>query len=501
MAKRKITINGMTYPSLKEAAKYFGVNPLKVSNRLRMGWGIDEAFELKKRIPPKCKRGNPISVMTSKGLKHYESVKEAADSFGLDARTVRARLTVYGWSPEMALGLVQPKKRKVHNRIPVDIIVEGVRYKYPSVSEAAKAMDLSEFLVFCRMNRDGWSIEEALELVPPQEHTKKCYGYIYVATNTINGKQYVGKTMRNVENRWKEHVLFANQETEVNKNSLSAAIVKYGDDAFSFLQVAKALTYAELNKLERYWIKKLNTIFPKGYNLTRGGSGLSFGLPIMVDGINYPSIADAARKYGFKDSLIPERLRYGWSVEQAFELVPPPETHKFTGRNIEVNTGKNVLKFNSIADMARHFDLPFPRVLQRLVRLNWTPEEAVGLAPPRKWVHPKHSLTLTINGKVRHFRSRSEAAKKYGFKRWETIRKRLKRGWSLEQALGINASPENKYKQKKIRVVINGKEVVYNSQIEAAEAYGISFKKVSARIKLGWSFEEALGIVPRKRKK
>ena len=35
---------------------------------------------------------------------------------------------------------------------------------------------------------------------------------------------------------------------------------------------------------------------------------MSFGLPLMVDGINYPSISDAARKYGFKDKLISERL-------------------------------------------------------------------------------------------------------------------------------------------------------------------------------------------------
>lgn len=501
MAKKEITINGKAYPSIKDAAESFGLNPKMVRARLNKGWNLEEAFEHKKRLAQKPSRRNPISVKTSEGIRHYESVKEAALSFGLGPGTVRARLTARGWSPEKALGLVKPEKRKAHNRISVDITVDGVRYKYESVSEAAAALGLSEFLVFGRLNRDGWSLEQALELVSPPEHTKRCYGYIYVATNRDNGKQYVGQTMRNVKDRWERHVLSSTQQSRVNEKSLAAAIMKYGGDAFSVEQVATALTISELNKLERYWIKKLNTSSPKGYNLNRGGSGVNFGQPITVAGIKYRSISDAAREYGFKDRLILDRLRYGWSIDQALELTPLPETHKFTGRSIEVNTGERALTFNSIADMARHFDLPVATVLQRLTKLDWSPEEAIGLVPPRKWVHPKHALKLIVNGKEQRFTSRSEVARKYGFKRWATIQKRLNRRWSLEQALGLSPPPENKFETIEIRVVVKGKEMVYSSQTEAAKAHGISFKKVSARRRLGWSLEEALEIVPRRKLK
>lgn len=134
--------------------------------------------------------------------------------------------------------------------------------------------------------------------------------------------------------------------------------------------------------------------------------------------------------------------------------------------------------------------------MQSLIKLHWTPEQAVGLAPPKKWVHPDHAITLSIKGEERSFLSKADLATQYGFKRWETISKRLKRGWTLEQALGLDPPPKNKFETIEIKVLIDGKEVTYSSQTEAAKAHGISFKKVSARRKLNWTLEEALEIVP-----
>lgn len=495
---RKIVLNGKLYSSIKKVAENFGQKPKVVRTRLSRGWNLEESLQINKRSKRKYVQSVPLSVNTSNGVMQFESIKEAALYFGLNPDTVRARLKNSGWSPEKALGIIEPEKRKAHNRIPVDITVDGIRYNYESITAAARAMGLSEFLVFCRVNRDGWSLEQALELVPLPEHTKKCYGYIYTVTNLKNGKKYVGQTMRAVENRWEQHIMLVMQKSEVNKNSLASAIIEYGYDAFTIEQVATATTYAELNELERCWIKKINTLAPNGYNLNRGGSGVITGRPIIVEGITYPSISTAAREYDFNDRLILDRLRYGWSIEQAFELTHPPESHKFAGRTIKVNIGKEEHIFNSIADLARFFELPVSTVMQRLVKLGWTPEEAVGLVPPKKWVHPKHALTLVVNGKEQRFISKAEVATNYGFKRWSTIEKRLRRGWSIEQALGIAEPPKNKFAPVEIQVTINGKEVTYSNQTEAAKAHGISFKKVSARRKIGWSLEEALEIVPRK---
>lgn len=495
---KKTFINDTTYSSLAEAAGSFGLESKLVRTRLSRGWSLEESLQIKKRPDRKPARSIPVSLETNEGLRQFDSIKEAAAYFGLNPSIVRARLRKFGWSLEQALGIVAPEKRKAHNRISVDITVDSVKYNYDSISEAAKARGLSEFLVFRRINRDGWSLEQALELVPLTEHMRHCYGYIYIVTNLKNDKKYIGQTMRTIQNRWEQHVMLVTQKSKINKNSLLSAIMDFGHENFKIEQVAVAATYAELNLLERYWIKKLNTIAPNGYNLNRGGSGIITGQSVLVEGITYPSISAAAREYDFYDRLILDRLRYGWSIEQALEITTPPESHKFAGRNIKIQIDKKEHVFKSIADLARFFDLPVSTVSQRIIKLNWTAEEAVGLVPPRKWVHPMHELSLVINGKEKHFVSKAEVATKYGFKRWSTIEKRLKRNWTTEQALSLVAPPKNKFFPVEIQVNIDDNVVTYFSQVEAARAHGISFKKVSARRKIGWSFEEALEIIPRK---
>jgi hypothetical protein len=496
VAKQSIKIRCVDYSSITAAAKAFDLNPKLVQGRLNSGWELHEAFELIERPTRKPARRSPISVKTPQGVKEYSSIKEAALEYGLDPRVVRARLTTHGWSVEKALGLVPPDRRKAHNRKKVEFNLKGKKYTYESVSAAAKAMGLSEFLVFGRLNARGWTIEQALELVPPPAHTKTCYGYIYLVINLVNGKQYVGQTMRTVEDRWETHIQSAKKETQRGKHSLAQAILDFGISAFSIRQMDTASTHSDLNRLERYWIKKSNTLAPYGYNLNRGGSGVSKGQPVIVNGVKYCSISDAAREYNLKDRLVLDRLRYGWEIEQALELKPAPESHKYAGRSISLSVENKELTFESIGGLARYFNLSTAIVMQRIVKLNWTPEQAVGLVS-KKWVHPMHAITLKISGEDRHFFSKADAAAQYGFNHWATVEKRISRDWSLEQALGIDAPPKNKFETKEVKVLIEGVEVTYSSQSEAARTHGISFKKISARRNLGWTYEEALEIVPR----
>ncbi|KAF7777291.1 hypothetical protein PMAN_a2543 [Pseudoalteromonas marina] len=498
MAKQGIEVDGIAYSSISEASEQYHLNPKLIVGRLRSGWSIEEAFELAPRRKLEPNRRQSISVKVNGKLKSYSTIKDAADEYGIEPKLVRARLTNFNWTPEEALGIIErDSKRIAHNRKEVKFSINGVDYHFLSVTEAAKSQGLNEFLVFNRLNSRGWSIEQALELATPPAHTKKCYGYIYLIKNNINSKYYVGQTMSPVTERWKSHVGLASKGKTKSKHSLSAAILRYGADAFDITIIDHADSINELNKLERYWIKKLKTKYPDGYNLNRGGSGFSKGRSVVLENLTFPSVSEAARAYGFKYRLVADRLRYGWTLEQAFELAPAPETHKFAGRKFTIKDSGNMLTFNSVGELASSYNLPTARVLQRLVKLNWTPEQAVGLVEPPKWVHPMHSFQLEINGKTRRFKSKAEAAAFYGFDRWETIRKRLSRGWTLEQSLGLETPPINKHATKLIDVEINGNKVKYSSMSKAAEANGVCFKRVSARLKLGWSYEEALEIRPR----
>ena len=94
---------------------------------------------------------------------------------------------------------------------------------------------------------------------------------IYMIKNNINGKVYIGQS-KNIYERWTKHKTELNANRHVNKH-LQGAWNKYGSNAFSFLIVEECLEY-ELNQKEQYYIKFYNS-FDTGYNLDKGGKGIS----------------------------------------------------------------------------------------------------------------------------------------------------------------------------------------------------------------------------------
>ena len=94
------------------------------------------------------------------------------------------------------------------------------------------------------------------------------YGIIYCITNTVNGAQYVGQTTYALKVRWRHHLRCARQ---VHGGALQNAIRKYGHAVFKIEQMDSAKSQEDLNEKEIYWIAQLNTLAPRGYNLTGGG--------------------------------------------------------------------------------------------------------------------------------------------------------------------------------------------------------------------------------------
>lgn len=102
-------------------------------------------------------------------------------------------------------------------------------------------------------------------------------GYIYCIVNTINGKKYVGQTIRSVASRFREHMSPKSQCPKMRN-----AVQHYGEAAFQYtiLETFHETTREELaNKLndaERHYITKYNCI-TEGYNCAQGGQGASIG--------------------------------------------------------------------------------------------------------------------------------------------------------------------------------------------------------------------------------
>jgi group I intron endonuclease len=91
---------------------------------------------------------------------------------------------------------------------------------------------------------------------------------IYKATNTINGKIYIGFDS-DWPNRQKEHKYSIKNRNQKFYNALR----KYGWDNFIWevIYQSKDSTHC-LNIMEPYFIKEYNS-FNEGYNLTLGGEG------------------------------------------------------------------------------------------------------------------------------------------------------------------------------------------------------------------------------------
>lgn len=98
-------------------------------------------------------------------------------------------------------------------------------------------------------------------------------GYIYLITNLINNKLYVGQTVHTIQDRWTKHV----SESHAKDNDYSLlhrAIVKYGETNFDIKELEKCESEL-LNEREKFWIKHYDTYYThdKGYNMTYGGDG------------------------------------------------------------------------------------------------------------------------------------------------------------------------------------------------------------------------------------
>lgn len=88
--------------------------------------------------------------------------------------------------------------------------------------------------------------------------------HIYLVTNTITGKQYVGQTT--IERNKVGHGY-----------AMTDAYNAYGKDAFTYEKISTGINNRNtLNYIEKFFIKAFNTISPNGYNIEAGGSDKGF---------------------------------------------------------------------------------------------------------------------------------------------------------------------------------------------------------------------------------
>lgn len=196
-------------------------------------------------------------------------------------------------------------------------------------------------------------------------------GFIYLITNKVNGKKYVGQTRNTIQKRWNGHKSSANSENKESKQALHFAMNKYGIENFivECLDNFSCKTIDGLSKIlnekEIYYIDLFDTTTPKGYNLTLGGDSGNIRdcksvYQYTLDSVfveKYDSLAIAADKTGLNNKAISmcclHHLKTSGGYIWEFEGVEPRKYKRKDGQREDSRIkqytldGKYVQTFNN----------------------------------------------------------------------------------------------------------------------------------------------------------
>ena len=502
-----INILGVNYSSKTEAANYYGVKVGTVIQRLAAGWTNEEAFVLGKRINAKRTRWT-VKV------------------FGIEYPNMRAAIVANGAAYKRVI------LRKAAGSSLEDSIKDAIEAKNQTLENIRHKNNRLE-----RQQEFNQHLLNAPRVID---------GKIYLITNTVNDKKYVGLTARPLTFRFSMHKRAA-LKGGGQIGGLMDAMRLHGSEAFSIELLQKCDTDTEMAAAEIEWISKLNTVYPNGYNRNKGGSLGGFADVYVLEGKTYLGLTELAEAYGVKEITMHKRMQSGrWSLEQAVGLAAPPSRLDIVGKNNKSVTVEGVT-YKKINDACRRYAID-KRVFNYRIRFGWTIEEALELIerPKKKFIVAnnefdtfrqacdyyainykkaesrmrlgwrleevfglaeriterrisrsgvstesiKKSKAISIEGRT--FNSLSNLSDFYNIKPG-TLSYRLRNGWSAEQAVGLVPPPQNNAKIKSI--TIRGK--AFRSLPEACRHFKKNVDRVQSRIRLGWTLEQALGLKER----
>ena len=193
--------------------------------------------------------------------------------------------------------------------------------------------------------------------------------YIYCYINKINGKKYIGQT-NNLERRKKQHIqdsIHCHKGHEISYElPFHRAIRKYGIDNFEYkiLEIINTEDWNEVNSLESKYIKKENSLVPKGYNLqcegtANKGKNKSFLSEENIKNIindlkNKEYIPNIAEKYQLSRSYISD-INNGRCLRQKNEKYPLQQNRITNDEYLQIIDLLKNTKY-SIREIARYMN-------------------------------------------------------------------------------------------------------------------------------------------------
>ena len=378
---KKVVYKGITYPNLKHLAEAFGKNAEMLRRKIRDGQTVDEALtkKVEKRI-----RVDAKSIEFNGNF--YPSIQTLVDKYQVKSSVFKKRIK-RGWTIEQALEIedAPPRFRNFEGH------ARDTKWK------------------------NERSTATGVEPVPDAEGYK-----LYLICNKKSPKQYVGITIGSLESRLKQHFSAARRG---RKGALQNAINFYGEENFTIELISNnARSFDELQDLEINEIAKRDCI-KNGYNSAYGGS-LGTSKQITVDGRTFPSFAQAAEHYGIDVAVFSLRItRLKWTPEEAVGLVE----RNWSGKSKSIKVDE--IEFASIRQAAIHFGRKIALVYAR-GEMGWTPKQALDLESPPQTAKFT-GKEITAFGKT--YKSIAAAAKDLGIS-VSPFRLRMVKGLTAEEA-------------------------------------------------------------------
>ena len=203
---------------------------------------------------------------------------------------------------------------------------------------------------------------------------------IYILTNKVNGKQYVGLDS-NLPCRVNDHL--------AGKSLCPAilnAIRKYGSESFDVEIIPyTGISRESLCAVEKWKIFQLGTMSPSGYNLTSGGDGGFFFSVCSKEKIsrsNRKRLADGTHPFSGENNLNKRRIMEGThnflgesnpSRKRVMEGI-----HHFLGGDVAYRSNQKRL-----VDGTHHFLKPYMKVLVNLSRVKYKIVYQYGVLVPK----------------------------------------------------------------------------------------------------------------------
>lgn len=211
------------------------------------------------------------------------------------------------------------------------------------------------------------------------------YGFIYITTNMVNNKKYIGQ--RKFYGKWQEYL--------GSGTLIRRAIEKYGRNAFSRKCISVAETADELNEQEIYWIDNYAANYSDEYYNVSGGGWAGGMRPLSgadnpasrkvectTTGEIFDSISDAEKHYGVynvsaccrnkryftTNKETGQRLRWRYADDNTCE--DAPSMYKRRSKNCVAQydlNGKFIKCYISAREASETTDTPYSHIIDSCI--------------------------------------------------------------------------------------------------------------------------------------